>query len=210
LRLSVRDNGSGIDPADLDKIFDPYFTTKAFGKGTGMGLAVVHGIVKSHNGAIRVDSKVGKGTTVNIYFPPSEDHVEAHHCFENSLPTGNERILIVDDEESIAVLGQRRLEKLGYTVLAETKPIEALERIRAMPDQFDLVITDMAMPVMTGNILVTQIRKIYPAMPVILCTGYSDAIDEVQAKDSGINAFLMKPMETSVLAAAVRKVLDDR
>jgi PAS domain S-box-containing protein len=208
VRLTVNDSGSGIEPQDLGKVFDPYFTTREFGKGTGMGLSLVHGIVKSHEGSIQVSSKLGQGTTITIYFPASEDFIEPEQTEESDLPVGTERILIVDDEESLAKLCQIRLERHGYTVEYRTDPLEALELIKSNPDQFGLVITDMAMPKMTGAGLASDLKKFKQNLPVILCTGYSDKIDEDKAKDIGIKAFLMKPVDAKILADAVRRVLD--
>jgi PAS domain S-box-containing protein len=182
VKLTVSDTGTGIDHEIKDRIFDPYFTTKEVGKGSGIGLSVVHGIVKSHNGAIYVDSKFGKGTTFSILFPATEEEAVIETEAIEKLSTGNERILFVDDEKSMAEIGRRRLERLGYQVEAKTNPIEALELFRADPDQFDLVITDMTMPHITGDKLVKEILKIRPDMPTILCTGFSEKIDEEKAK----------------------------
>jgi len=208
VKLTFTDTGSGIDPKDLEKIFDPYFTTREFGKGTGMGLAVVHGIVKSHNGLIQVESQLGQGTTISIYFPAAEDIIEPMAVEESDLQVGTESIIVVDDEEPLAKLGQRRLERHGYKVEYRTDPIEVLELVTNNPDQYDLIITDMAMPRMTGAELATEIQKINPNLPVILCTGYSDTIDGDKAKDIGVKAFLMKPIDAKILAETVRKILD--
>jgi PAS domain S-box-containing protein len=209
IKLTVKDSGSGIDPQDLEKVFDPYFTTKEFGKGTGMGLSLVHGIVESHDGSIKLDSKVGEGTTISIYFPASEDVIEPEQAEEESdLSHGSESILSVDDERPLGKLIKRMLENYGYSVECRTDPLEALKLIRSNPDKFDLIITDMAMPKMTGDQLAREIQKVNPDLPVILCTGYSDNIDEATAKDIGIKSFLMKPFDTRVLADTVRKVLD--
>ena len=208
VKLTVSDTGTGIDHEIKDRIFDPYFTTKEVGKGTGIGLSVVHGIVKSHNGAISVDSKFGKGTTFSILFPVAEEEAVIETEPVEKLPTGNERILIVDDEESMVEIGRRRLERLGYQVEARTNPIEALELFRADPDQFDLVITDMTMPHITGDKLVKEILKIRPDMPTILCTGFSEKIDEEKAKEIGIRQYIEKPFDRGTLSRLVRKVLD--
>lgn len=209
VQLTVSDTGTGIDHEIKDRIFDPYFTTKEIGKGTGIGLSVVHGIVKSHNGAISVDSKFGKGTTFSILFPVAEEEAVIETESVEKLPTGNERILIVDDEESMVDIGRRRLERLGYQVEARTNPIEALELFRADPDQFDLVITDMTMPHITGDRLLKEILKIRPDMPTILCTGFSEKIDEEKAKKIGVRQYIEKPFDKGKLSRLVRKVLDN-
>ncbi len=208
VKLTVSDTGTGIDHEIKDRIFDPYFTTKEVGKGSGIGLSVVHGIVKSHNGAIYVDSKFGKGTTFSILFPATEEEAVIETEANEKLSTGNERILFVDDEKSMAEIGRRRLERLGYQVEAKTNPIEALELFRADPDQFDLVITDMTMPHITGDKLVKEILKIRPDMPTILCTGFSEKIDEEKAKKIGVRQYIEKPFDRGKLSRLVRKVLD--
>ena len=208
VKLTVSDTGTGIDHEIKDRIFDPYFTTKEVGKGTGIGLSVVHGIVKSHKGAIFVDSQFGKGTTFSIFFPVAEEAVVIEAEPDDEFPTGNERILIVDDEESMADIGRRRLERLGYQVEARTDPKEALDLFRAAPDQFDLVITDMTMPHITGDNLVKEILNIRPDMPTILCTGFSEKIDEEKAKQIGVREYIEKPIDQGRLSRLVRKVLD--
>jgi PAS domain S-box-containing protein len=208
VKLTVSDTGTGIDHEIKDRIFDPYFTTKEVGKGSGIGLSVVHGIVKSHNGAIYVDSKFGKGTTFSILFPATEEEAVIETEAIEKLSTGNERILFVDDEKSMAEIGRRRLERLGYQVEAKTNPIEALELFRADPDQFNLVITDMTMPHITGDKLVKEILKIRPDMPTILCTGFSEKIDEEKAKKIGVRQYIEKPFDRGKLSRLVRKVLD--
>lgn len=208
VKLTVSDTGPGIDPEIKDRIFDPYFTTKEVGKGSGIGLSVVHGVVKSHNGAISVDSKFGKGTTFSILLPATEKEAVIETEPDEKLSTGNERILIVDDEDSMVEIGRRRLERLGYQVESKTNPIEALELFRADPDQFDLVITDMAMPHITGDKLVKEILKIRPGMPTILCTGFSEKIDEEKAKEIGVREYIEKPFDRGKLSRLVRKVLD--
>ena len=208
VKLVVSDTGTGIDHEIKDRIFDPYFTTKEVGKGTGIGLSVVHGIVKSHDGAISVDSKFGEGTTFSILFPLAEEEAVIETEPADKFPTGNERILIVDDEESMVDIGRRRLERLGYQVEARTNPIEALELFRADPDQFDLVITDMTMPHITGDRLVKEVLKIRPDIPTILCTGFSEKIDEEKAKEIGVREYIEKPFDRGKLSRLVRKALD--
>ena len=210
VNLKVSDTGHGIPAKVMDRIFDPYFTTKEMGKGTGLGLSVVHGIVKSHDGAISVNSVQGEGTTISIFFPVVEQQVAIETETDEELPTGNEKILFVDDEKSILFAGRNRLERLGYKVEIRLNPVEALELFRANPDQFDLVITDMTMPKMTGDMLVKEILKIRPDMPIILSTGFNEKIDEEKAKQIGIRQYIEKPLNRRILAKVVRDVLDER
>jgi PAS domain S-box-containing protein len=208
VRVSVKDTGGGIPPEIIGKIFDPYFTTKAKGVGTGLGLAVVHGIVRKSGGAIQVETVPGQGSTFHILLPrvhqPTAQKVE-----EFEMPVGGpERILFVDDEMMLAGIGQQMLRKLGYDVVARTSPIEALELFKAKPGHFDLVITDQTMPGMTGDALARELMRIRPGLPVIICTGYSQTIDERKAYEMGIRGFVMKPILIQGIAAAVRKALD--
>jgi PAS domain S-box-containing protein len=209
VKLTVSDTGTGIDPEIKDRIFDPYFTTKEVGKGTGIGLSVVHGIVKSHRGAISIDSTFGKGTTVGVLLPVVEEDAVMEIEVVEKLPTGNEKILFVDDETSLAEIGRRRLERLGYWVEAKTNPLEALERFQTDPDFYDLVITDMTMPHINGDKLIKEILKIRPDMPTILCTGFSEKIDEEKAQKIGVREYLEKPVDQGTLSRLVRKVLDN-
>jgi signal transduction histidine kinase/CheY-like chemotaxis protein len=210
VNLIVRDTGHGIPNEEIDRIFEPYFTTKEVGKGTGMGLAVVHGIVKEHNGIITVESELGKGTTFSIFFPVVTKEAAAKDETNEKLPTGNEKILFVDDEESIVKLGCQRLERLGYKVEATISPIEALELFRSKPNQFDLIITDMTMPLMTGDKLVREILNIRPDMPAIISTGFSEKIDEKKAKTIGAVGYIEKPHDKIELAKIVRQVLNGK
>ena len=210
LEIMVSDTGQGIAPKVIDRIFDPYFTTKGVGKGSGMGLSVVHGIIKSHSGAISVKSKIGKGTTFIILLPVIEKEAVQHAEPDEVFPTGSENILFVDDEEAMTHVGRNRLEGLGYHVETRTNPVEALELFHRNQDLFDLVITDMTMPQMTGDRLVKEILKIRPDMPTILCTGFSENIDEEKAKEIGVCQYIEKPFNRSVLASTVRKALDER
>jgi PAS domain S-box-containing protein len=209
VNLIVNDTGHGIPEEEMDRIFDPYFTTKEVGKGTGMGLAFVHGIVKSHEGWLSVESEPGKGTIFSIFFPAVEKEAVIETETAEEVPAGNERILLVDDMESMVFVGQYRLEKLGYRVVTRMDPVEALELFRADPQRFDLVITDMTMPRMNGDRLVKEMLKIRPDLPTILCTGFSEKIDEVKAKKIGIREYIEKPLRMIDLAKAVRKVLDE-
>ena len=210
LQLCVSDTGDGIGPEVINRVFDPYFTTKDVGKGTGMGLAVVHGIVKSHRGSISVESEPGKGATFKILFPAVKKKIGDEPKNAQELPTGNERILFVDDEESMVNLNQQRLERLGYKVIPKTDPLEALEYFSANPDQIDLLITDMTMPKMTGDRLTREILKIRPDMPIIICTGYSSRISEDKVQELGIRRYIDKPIEMLTLAMSVREVLDGK
>mgnify|MGYP006291672951 FL=1 len=206
-RLRVEDTGAGIPGDILDKIYDPYFTTKEKGKGTGLGLAVVHGIVKSYGGDIGVDTAPGKGATFDIHLPTIQA-AAAPAARQTRLPQGTERILLVDDEAFIVDFGRQCLERLGYRVDGCTSSAEALERIRRAPQHYDLVITDMTMPQMTGDQLASEILRLRPDLPVILCTGYSSRLDGRQAETMGISALLMKPINLEDLATNVRRVLD--
>jgi PAS domain S-box-containing protein len=208
VHLIVRDSGHGISQEDMENIFDPYFTTKDVGKGTGMGLAVVHGIVKEHNGVITVKSEPGKGTTFGLFFPAVEKEAVVETEKKEELPTGDERILFVDDEDSIVRLGRQRLERLGYTVETATSPIEALAMFQSKPYDFDLIISDMTMPNMTGDLLVKEILNIRPNLPIILCTGFSEKINELKAKAIGAADHIEKPFDKYDLAFKVRKVLE--
>ena len=211
LKLTVRDTGHGLSPEILDKIFDPYFTTKEKGKGTGLGLAVVHGIVKDHHGTIHVQSELGKGTAVHIFFPQIKYAGEAvmETGFRlDGIPTGHERILFLDDEQVLVDIGKQLLERLGYEVTTRTSSIEALELFQAQPNKFDLVITDMTMPNMTGEKLARELVAIRRDIPIILCTGFSEHINEAKAKAIGIQKFVMKPFVMREMAKAIRQVLD--
>jgi PAS domain S-box-containing protein len=210
VRLRVSDTGHGLPPEILKKIFDPYFTTKEVGKGTGLGLAVVHGIVKSYGGEISVSSGLGKGSTFDIYFPRVQDlgrPLEAEKA--EPLPFGgHERVLFVDDEKAIAEIGESMLKHLGYEAEVRTSSIEALELFRVQADRFDLVITDMAMPNMTGDKLAQELLRIRPGIPIILCTGFSEYLTEEKAKALGIQEFVMKPLVMKDLAVVIRRALD--
>jgi len=209
LRLSVSDTGHGIDRAIIDRIFDPYFTTKGLGEGTGLGLGVVHGIVKSHEGAVTVYSEVGKGTTFHVYLPQWKGEVKPEPELSLTLPTGSERILLVDDEARLVDAGVQILERLGYRVVGKTSSREALEAFRALPEGFDLVITDQTMPQMTGIELAREILGIRPRMPIILCTGFSELATAEKAERLGIREFVLKPFVMHDMAVTVRRVLDE-
>jgi PAS domain S-box-containing protein len=208
--MTVADTGTGMDQSITDRIFDPYYTTKEEGKGTGLGLAVVHGIVKSHGGHISVYSEPGKGSEFQILLPVIKKQKESAKV-ETDTPVqkGDERILLVDDEDMITQMEKQMLERLGYHVTARTGSIDALEAFKANPDRFDLVITDMTMPNMTGEQLAGEIMKIRSDIPVILCTGFSEMISEEKAKSLGIKGFLMKPAVMKDFSNMIRKVLDN-
>jgi len=209
VRLTVSDTGHGIESILLKRIFDPYFTTKGVGKGSGMGLSVVHGIVKSHGGCVAVNSEPGKGTVFNVLFPCVEDKPEPEVEISIEIPRGKGKILFVDDEKAIIDIMQPMIERLGYEVSVRTSSIEGLEAFRANPNRFDLVITDFTMPNMTGMELAKALFKLRSDIPVILCTGYSEHINEDKAKRSGIRAFVVKPVVLSEIASTIRKVLDN-
>ena len=207
LKLSVGDTGQGMDPRVVNRIFDPYFTTKEKGEGTGLGLAVVHGIVKAHGGVISIESRPKTGTTFHLFFPIIKGRTEPQISAEEPLQNGRGRILFIDDEEVIADLGKKMLMKLGYEVEALTSSPEALELFRTQPDHFDLVMTDMTMPKMTGEKLAKEIMTIRPDIPMILCTGYSEQITEEKAKELGIKEFVMKPIRINDIATTIRRAL---
>jgi len=210
LRLTVSDTGHGIEKKVIDRIFEPYYTTKEKSGGTGMGLAVVHGIVKSHGGIITVYSKPGKGSTFNVFLPiiESTEAVEETKIRLGRIPTGKEQILFIDDEPAIVDIGKGMLEHLGYKVEVRTSPIEALAAFKALSDKFDLIISDMTMPKMTGDELAKELMAIRPDIPIILCTGFSEHINEEKAKAIGIRKFVMKPFIMREMAEAIRQVLD--
>jgi len=208
VKLTVTDSGHGISSKNIDRIFDPFFTTKTKGEGTGMGLAVVHGIITGHGGALTVKSEIDKGSTFDIYLPIIESDDAVAIDTEKPLSLGNERILFVDDEDFQIDLGRQMLERLGYHVVTRTDGREALELFRERPDDFDLIITDMTMPNMTGDELGKNIISLRPDFPIIICTGYSQHISEEKAKALGIKGFIMKPIIMKDLAHIVRNVLD--
>ncbi|MBW2663801.1 MAG: response regulator, partial [Deltaproteobacteria bacterium] len=210
IKLTVSDTGHGMDKAVMEKMFDPYFTTKPVGEGTGMGLSTIHGIVKSHGGNIEVYSEPGKGTAFHIYFPLIETKpVKPEIVSAGPIRKGSESILLVDDEEQIVFMVKQTLERLGYQVTIRTSSLDALEAFRAGPDKFDLVITDMTMPNMTGVQLAPKLLEIRSDIPIILCTGFSEITDANKAKALGIREFLMKPIVRDQIARTIRKVLDE-
>ncbi len=208
LVLAVSDTGAGIPPAIVDRIFDPFFTTKPKGEGTGLGLSVVHGIVKSMDGMITVSSREGNGTTFSLYIPVSRDEIpDAEPSDSEKIIGGTERILFVDDEEMLIQTGKEVLEVLGYKVTGFTNSREALETFRQNPASFDAVITDYTMPQMTGYELARKIREVRHDIPIIMSSGYIDEEVELKIKDAGINAFVKKPATRHDLSAALRRVI---
>ena len=210
LQLEVKDTGQGMDAAVLGRIFEPYFTTKEQSKGTGLGLSVTHGIVKSHGGDIRVFSQPDKGTTFQVFLPliQSMELEEGSEIISDELQ-GVERILLVDDEEPIVRMEKLMLERLGYHVTTLTSSTAALDTFRSQSDQFDLVITDMTMPTMTGIELAPKLIDIRPNIPIILCSGFNEMASEEKAKAVGIKAYVQKPVELKVLGRTIRKVLEN-
>ena len=206
--LKVRDTGCGMEPRILDQIFDPFFTTKDPGVGTGLGLSVVHSIIEKHDGGVTVESKPGIGTTFKIYLPRIRTHEHRGAREVTLVAGGKERILIVDDEDMLVELNKQRLSRLGYEVVATTSSTDALEHFRKEPDRFDVVITDLTMPVLNGMDLAAELLKIRATIPIILSTGQSEMISPKQAKRNGIKELLMKPITKQELAAAIRRVLD--
>ena len=212
VKLEISDTGSGMEKHIIDKIFDPYFTTKNQSEGTGLGLAVVRGIVKRIDGHITVDSEPGKGTTFRIFFPQvhANQHTSAAKEKNREESRGNERLLIVDDEKQLIKLEEKILERLGYQVTALDNPVEALRVFQEKPEDFDLIITDMTMAEMTGAKLAEKLIEIRKDIPIILCTGYSEIIDKEKAGALGIRDFILKPIKMNEFGTAVRDVLDGK
>jgi len=208
LKLSVEDTGQGIAPEIRDKIFEPYFTTKEEGRGTGLGLAVIHSIVTTSGGEITVYSEPGKGTRFNVYLPAAEaiptDAVEKRA----TIRSGHERILFIDDDPSIVELGKMTLEQYGYSVTTSVDPVQALERFKNAPADFDMVITDMTMPGMTGDQLVADLLNIRPDLPIIVSTGFSERMNKEKAKEMGIRKLLGKPVTPATLLSTIREIFD--
>jgi PAS domain S-box-containing protein len=206
--LTVADTGPGIPREILDRIFEPFFTTKEKGKGTGMGLSVVHGIVEAMNGAVQVSSEPGRGTEFRVYLPVVGKGAEKKDVLTHeALPGGSEKVLLVDDEEAIIIMERQILERLGYEVFPCSGSMEALDTFRARPDQFDLVITDMAMPKLSGDKLAVELMRIRPDIPVLVCTGFSETLTEDRIKSLGIRGLVLKPIIMKELALKIREVL---
>jgi CheY-like chemotaxis protein/two-component sensor histidine kinase len=208
--LSVEDTGHGIDQAIIDRIFEPYFTTKGPAEGTGMGLSMVHGIVKRHQGHITVDSTLGTGTTFRVYIPQMASvHETTLHETTEFIPMGNEHILLVDDEPQLLAMQGQILERLGYDVTTMSSSQDALKDFRQAPGTFDLLITDQTMPNLTGAELSAEVVQLRPDLPIILCTGFSEALSPEAAADMGIRYYLQKPVPLKTLAQTVRLALND-
>jgi PAS domain S-box-containing protein len=210
LVLTVKDTGSGMNEEVKRRIFEPFFTTKPVGEGTGLGLSVVHGIVKSHKGNITVYSEPGRGSVFKVYLPKAVTPVAEKAEAPKPIPKGKERVLFVDDEEIIVQSMRNMLERLGYKVTTVTESEEALKLFSGKPSEFDLVITDQTMPGMTGEELGKEFMRIRPDIPVILCTGYSDMISSEKATAMGFRGFVMKPFTLRESAELVRRVLDEK
>lgn len=206
LRLTISDTGGGITSQDLEKIFEPYFTTKPTGEGTGLGLAMVHGIVESYGGKIEVSSTLNVGTEFTIYLPTVKDNTVSQETRIKALPGGNEHILFIDDEVSLAKMGERLLTQLGYVVTIATSSIEGFQIFETAPYDYDLIISDITMPEMTGDKLTKKIAEIRPDIPVILCTGFSKKLTEKEALELGSKALIYKPIDKEELALTIRKV----
>ena len=207
-RLTVRDTGPGVAPAIADRIFEPFFTTKKPGEGTGMGLAVVHGIVRKLGGGVVLENAPGSGAAFHVYLPRARPLDEVSLGGEEDIPLGSGRILFVDDEQALVEVGREILCGLGYTVTAHTGPLEALEEFKAQPEAFDLVLTDLSMPGMTGLELARTVLKLRPGTPVLLCTGFSEIVSMEQAREMGVRGVIIKPVLKGRLARAVRRALD--
>jgi PAS domain S-box-containing protein len=207
VHLAVQDTGCGIAPEVEKRIFDPFFTTKTTGKGTGMGLSILHGIVSGHGGCITLDSTPDQGSTFHVYLPVSDQPPSSTSEDTEPVPVGTEHILLVDDEETLTTMIKEILERLGYRVTVRTSSLEAMATFQNHVDQFDLVITDQTMPGMTGMDLARRMIQMRPDIPIILCTGFSTQISEEKAKAAGIREFALKPLTKSDLASLIRKVL---
>ncbi|MGB3225533.1 MAG: response regulator [Desulforhopalus sp.] len=210
VQLTIEDMGGGIDPQIINRIFDPFFTTKKQGAGTGLGLAVAHGIVKSHGGMIDVENRVGEGATFRVLLPAIDSYSQLDAEIQALLPRGRERILIVDDESEVAIVIEKMLEFLGYETCSQTSSIEALNtfKLRLLEKPFDLVLTDLTMPRLTGLDLSRNLLMLQPDLPIILCTGFKEKVKEEEVKHLGIQQLLSKPFAIQTLAMTIRQVLD--
>lgn len=208
VEISVRDTGHGMERTILDRIFEPFFTTKRSGEGTGMGLAVVHGIITSLQGTITVESELGKGTTFRVVLPLVEQALDQSETKSSAIPQGHERILFVDDEMGITNMASQMLTSLGYKVVTCMRPYDAVTLFREDPTRFDLIISDQVMPGLNGMDLIREIHAIRPNIPAILCTGFSRTVDDRDLIKAGVNEILMKPLNLRQLAEAIRRALD--
>ncbi len=207
VRLTVSDTGGGIDPEVVERIFDPFFTTKRQGEGTGMGLAMVHGIVKRHDGHVEMDNRPGEGVTFHVFLPKASEEERPMAEAATDLVFREGRILFVDDEKPLTDIGREMLQSCGFEVVTRTSSVEALEAFKHKAHDFDLVITDQTMPNMTGLELAREILKIRPNMPIILCTGFSDAVSYDRLRDIGIGDFIMKPILKHDLIGSISRLL---
>ncbi|SLM29725.1 putative Histidine kinase [Desulfamplus magnetovallimortis] len=211
IKITVEDTGTGIPPEIIHSIFEPYFTTKQIGEGTGMGLALVHGIIENYKGSITVESEMGKGTVFTVYIPATTfDSKQNTELSEKKTYSGSGRVLFVDDEAAIVKVGKLLLEKNGYHVSSTTSSLDALEMFTKKPDAFDLIITDMTMPHMTGDVLAEKIMKIRPELPIILCTGYNKRLSKEQAFKIGFKEYIKKPFDKDILLKTVKSVLNSK
>ncbi|MCK5545136.1 MAG: response regulator, partial [Desulfobulbaceae bacterium] len=208
VRITVRDTGKGIDSKIMDRIFDPYFTTRKIGQGSGMGLSVVRGIVGNHNGCVMAESEPGQGATFLVFFPVVEKKPDSESESGKELFAGNESILFVDDEPALARLGEIILSRLGYSVVSAAGPLKALEIFEAEPDRFDLLVTDYAMPDMSGVVLAKRIKEIRPSIPVILCTGFKEQVADEKIRTEVVSRVMIKPVDRLNLSRTVREALD--
>ena len=211
LKITVSDTGQGMDPKTIERIFDPFFTSKIVGKGTGLGLSVVDGIIRAYKGFIKIDSTLGEGTSFYVYLPILQGDSIAINSHpeprQNVYPTANKRVLVVDDEILLVKINKRRLENVGYEVTATTDSNEALEKIHKK-EKFDLIVTDQSMPGLSGAELAEEVFKLYPDMPIIMCTGHSDMVSEEKALEMGIRKYVLKPIQGDELIHAVQEILE--
>jgi PAS domain S-box-containing protein len=208
VRLSVTDNGVGIEAATLERIFEPFFSTKPTGKGTGLGLSVVHGIMENHDGTITVYSQPGRGTTFHLYFPALDVAAAELPAISRAAPRGaGEQILVVDDEAAVGDIAVRMLVRAGYAARSYTDPLDALSAFAEEPDRFAMVLTDLTMPRLTGLDLARELRRVRPEIPIVLGSGFSDELGADRARDAGISELIMKPYTMSDLAEVVHRVL---
>lgn len=210
VRLIVKDNGEGISPELVDRIFEPFYTSKTQGKGSGMGLSVVLGIMQAHNGHIRVESSIREGSCFEVLLPAAQKSEEVAHEVESQAPTGTEHILVVDDEKSLLIMLDRMLSGLGYKVTICQSPEKALTLFNGQPNPFDLVISDLTMPKLNGKEFAAILLKQYANLPIILCTGYGEQVSEEELHAIGIRALLLKPILKKELAATIRKTLENK
>lgn len=208
--LTIKDTGRGMSQETLERIFDPFFTTREVGQGSGMGLAVLHGIIVAHDGVIDVSSTLGEGSVFTIFFPCVAANKDAEDSQVNAMPRGNETILFVDDEEDIVNMRTRMLAHLGYRVLPASTPEQAMQYFTKGTERIDLLITDHTMPRMTGLQLAAQVSALQPGLPIILCSGYSEAVTTEEAQRCGVRRFMAKPVDMRLLALAIREILPKR